>query len=336
MDVQLLMKKRSFKLAAVALLSILTLAGCSGSKDIATMKGAKITEEDLFKELKKNPQTSEALTQMIVTKVTDEKYAKDVDEKEIDKQYKEVEEQYGGKKPFEEILKQNKMDAKTFKETIKSGLAYQAMLKSHIEIKEPDLKEAWKEFHPDVKTQIMSFDTKDEADKVLKEINDGGDFTKIAKEKSTDEATKHDGGNVTFNSTMKTTPENVMVPQELKDAAYKLEDGKTSEVITAQNMQTGADTFYIVKMVKNQKKGNDYKPFKDELTEIVENNKLQDPTFVQEVVGKELDEANIKIKDDEFKDILAPYLPQKEEKKDDKKDKKTDDKKEESSTDSSK
>lgn len=325
------MKKKSLKLAAVSLLGIIALAGCSGGKEVASMKGSKISEDDLYAELKKDPQTASVLTNMIIKDVTENAYGKDVKDADIDKEYKKTEKENGGKKPFEDLLKQNNLDVKTYKESIKGQLAFQKMLESNIKINDKDLKETWETFHPKVDAQIMMFESKEDAEKALSEVKDSGDFTKVAKEKSEDETTKKDGGKVTFDSTMTTKPEMVYVPEQVKDAAYKLEDGKVSDVITAQNMQTGADSFYLVKMNKNQKKGNDYKKYEKELKEITKQNKLQDPAFQQKIVGEELEKANVKITDDDFKDILAPYLPQKEEKakKDDKKsDSKKDNKKE--------
>lgn len=330
------MKHKKLKLTALALFSVVTLAGC-GDSELVSMKGGKITEDQFFQELKENPQSSEILSSMIVKQITTKNYSKDVDEKEVDKQYKDYEDQYGGKKAFEEVLKQNGMDAKQFKDSLKEGLAFQAMLKAHTKISDEDIKETWATFHPKVETQIMVFPTKEDADKALKKVNDGEDFGKVAKEDSTDEATKADNGKVIFDSTMQTEPINVLVPQDVKEAAYKLEDGKVSDVIASQNMQTGMESFYIVKMVKNQQKGNDYKPFEKELKKIAEENKAQDPMFQQEVLGKELEDANVKIKDDQYKDILAPYLPQKEEKTDDsKKDDAKDDKKDDAKKDDSK
>ena len=52
------------------------------------------------------------------------------------------------------------------------------------------LKTAWASFHPEVEAQIIQVASEDDAKAVKKEITDGGDFTKIAKEKSTDTATK--------------------------------------------------------------------------------------------------------------------------------------------------
>ena len=332
------MKKRSLKLAAVTLLGVLTLAGCSSSKDVATMKGAKITQEDFYKELTKDKQTSGGvLTGMILNKIVEKEYGSKVDSKEVDKLYNEQQEQYGGKKAFEDVLKQNGLDVKTFKENIKSQLAMQEMYKAHLDIKEADLKETWATYHPSVDTQIIVLDSEEDAKKALKEINDGKSFDEVAKDKSLEQATKEDGGKVTFDSTYTTKPEMVSIPDTVKEAAYKLENGKVSEVITATDMTTGADAFYIVKMVKNQKKGNDYKKFEKELTKLTEETKMADPTFQQEVIGKELEKANVKIEDTEFKDILTPYLPKKEEKKDESKDKKEDKKEEkEESTDSTK
>lgn len=332
------MKKQSLKLAAVALLGVLTLAGCSGGKDIATMKGGKISEDELYSELKKSPESSQVLTGMIVNKVTDAAYGDKVDQKAIDKEFDKVQEQNGGKKAFEDLLKQNNLDIKTYKENIKSTLAFKEMLKSHLKITDADLKETWSTFHPSVDAQIMAFDKKEDAEKALKDVNDGKDFTAVAKEVSLDEASKKDGGKVTFDSTMVTKPEGILVPEQVKQEAYKLEDGKVSGIVESQNMQTGADSFYIVKMVKNQKKGNDYKKYEKDLKKITEETKMADPAFTQEVLGKELEKANVKITDDQFKKILDPYLPKKEEKEDKKSDKKDDKKseKKEETTESTK
>ena len=187
------------------------------------------------------------------------------------------------------------------------------MLKAHLDIKEEDLKATWATYHPSVDTQIIKLDSEDAAKAALKEINDGKSFDEVAKAKSLDETTKADGGKVTFDSTFTTKPEHVAVPDAVKEAAYKLEDGKVSEVITTTDMTTGTDAFYLVKMVKNQKKGNDYKKFEKELKEIAENTQMSDATFQQTAIGEELDKANVKISDQDFKGILDAYLPQKEE-----------------------
>ncbi|MEO2498495.1 peptidylprolyl isomerase, partial [Enterococcus faecalis] len=144
--------------------------------------------------------------------------------------------------------------------------------------------------------------SEDDAKAVKKEITDGGDFTKIAKEKSTDAATKKDGGKIKFDSQATT------IPAEVKEAAFKLKDGEVSEPIAATNMQTYQTTYYVVKMTKNKAKGNDMKPYEKEIKKIAEETKLADQTFVSKVISDELKAANVKIKDDAFKNALAGYM----------------------------
>ena len=73
-------------------------------------------------------------------------------------------------------------------------------------------------------------------------------------------------------------------------------------------MQTYQTTYYVVKMTKNKAKGNDMKPYEKEIKKIAEETKLADQTFVSKVISDELKAANVKIKDDAFKNALAGYM----------------------------
>ena len=95
---------------------------------------------------------------------------------------------------------------------------------------------------------------------------------------------------------------------EVKEVAFKLKDGEVSEPIVATNMQTYQTTYYVVKMTKNKAKGNDMKPYEKEIKKIAEETKLADQTFVSKVISDELKAANVKIKDDAFKNALAGYM----------------------------
>ena len=56
---------------------------------------------------------------------------------------------------------------------------------------------------------------------------------------------------------------------------------------------------------ENKAKGNDMKPYEKEIKKIAEETKLADQTFVSKVISDELKAANVKIKDDAFKNALA-------------------------------
>ncbi len=300
--------KKKLILAAAGLFSIFALAACSGgSQDIATMKGGTITVDDFYNQVKSNQQSQQTVQQMIIFKVFDQKYGKDVSDKDVQAQFDETKkniESQGGN--FADQLKQAGLTEKSYKEQIKQGLAYKAGIKDHIKITDEDLKTAWETFHPEVEAQLIQVATEDEAKEIKKQLDDGGDFAKIAKEKSTDEATKKDGGKVKFDSQTET------VSEAVKTAAFKLKDGEVSEPIQATDSTGYQSTFTIVKMVKNKEKGNDMAPYKKELQKIAEKAKENDQEFIQKVTSEVLTAANVKIKDDSFKDVLAGLVETKD------------------------
>ena len=295
------MKKRFLALAIV--LGTGLLSGCTnaGEKTAVSYKGGTISEQEVMDSLKKMQGADSAVQQLIVYQVFEDKYGDDVSTKEIDSQYDQTKKQLGDS--FDSQLKSAGYTEQTFKDSIKQSLAFQEGLKKHIKLTDEDLKTAWESFHPEVEAQIIQVASEDDAKDVLKEAQkDGADFSKLAKEKSTDTATAEDGGTVKFDSTSTT------VPAEVQTAAFALKDGEISEVISATDASTYTTSYYIVKMVKNQDKGNDMDKYKDQITEIAQNTLLNDSTFVAKTIGKELKAANVKMKDEDLADILSDYV----------------------------
>lgn len=296
------MKKKKIILAATSALAILTLAACSGggdtNKDIVTMKGGTITVADFYEKAKSESANQQLLQQMVIYDVFNSKYNDKVSDKEVDAEYNKTKETYGDS--FETQLESAGYTEESFKEFLRNNLVFKAGIESHVKLTDEDLKKTWETFHPEVEAQIIKVASEDEAKEVKKSADDGKDFEELAKEKSTD-TTKDDGGNIKFDSETQT------VPSEVKEAAFKLKDGEISDVITATNPSTYATEYYVVKMVKNQDKGNDMDKFKDQLEEIATQAKVNDSEFQTKVIGEELKEANVKIKDDAFQNILAPF-----------------------------
>ncbi|MDT2827987.1 MAG: peptidylprolyl isomerase [Enterococcus viikkiensis] len=294
--------KKKILLATAGLLSVIVLGACSGSsnQDIATMKGGKITVEDFYNEAKKEQSNQSLVRNMIIYKVFENAYGDKVTDKQIDKEYEKSEKQMGDS--FESQLKSAGYTKKTYKEYLKQSLAFQAGLKAHVKITDKDIKAAWDSFHPEVTARIILASSEDEAKEIKKQLDDKGDFAKIAKEKSQDPTTKKDGGEIKFDSQSST------VPAEVKEAAFKLKDGEVSDVITSMDSSTYQSSYYIVKMEKNSSKGNDMDKYKKELKQIAEDTKMADQTFSSKVIAEELKKANVKIKDDTFENILSDFL----------------------------
>ncbi|EPI00738.1 putative foldase protein PrsA [Enterococcus faecalis 13-SD-W-01] len=291
--------KHKLKFGFAILVASAALAACStneGDKAIVTMKGGTITQQDLYDKLKTGSEATQQVQMMTVMEVFNNKYGDKVTDKEVDAEYDKTAEQLGDS--FEEQLAAANYTKESYKEDIKKQLAYNKGLESHIKLTDDDLKTAWESFHPEVEAQIIKLDSEDDAKDVKKSADDKGDFTKLAKEKSTDTTTKEDGGKIKFDS------QSTTVPSEVKEAAFKLKDGQISDVITATDTSTYATSYYVVKMVKNQDKGNDMDKYKDEVKEIAKQTKLNDSTFTSKVVAEELKEANVKVKDTTFQDAL--------------------------------
>lgn len=293
------MKKRFLALAIV--LGTGLLSGCTnaGEKTVVSYKGGTISEQEVMDSLKKMQGADSAVQQLIVYQVFEDKYGDDVSTKEIDSQYDQTKKQLGDS--FDSQLKSAGYTEQTFKDSIKQSLAFQEGLKKHIKLTDEDLKTAWESFHPEVEAQIIQVASEDDAKDVKKAADKGDDFSKLAKDKSTDTTTKEDGGKVKFDSTTTT------VPAEVKEAAFKLKDGQVSDVITSTNASTYNTEYYVVKMVKNQNKGNDMDKYKKELKEIATDTKLSDSTFQNKVIGEVLKDANVKIKDKDFENVLSTF-----------------------------
>ncbi|KEI55156.1 peptidylprolyl isomerase [Enterococcus faecium] len=293
------MKKRFLALAIV--LGTGLLSGCtnSGEKTAVSYKGGTISEQEVMDSLKKMQGADSTVQQLIVYQVFEDKYGDDVSTKEIDSQYDQTKKQLGDS--FDSQLKSAGYTEQTFKDSIKQSLAFQEGLKKHIKLTDEDLKTAWESFHPEVEAQIIQVASEDDAKDVKKAADKGDDFSKLAKDKSTDTTTKEDGGKVKFDSTTTT------VPAEVKEAAFKLKDGQVSDVITSTNASTYTTEYYVVKMVKNQNKGNDMDKYKKELKEIATDTKLSDSTFQNKVIGEVLKDANVKIKDKDFENVLSTF-----------------------------
>lgn len=296
--------KKKLILAAASAMAVFTLAACSsGSDNIATMKGSTITVDDFYERIKSESTSQSTVTNMIIFKVFEDKYGDKVTSKEIDAEFNKTKESAEAQGyDFDDYLSQAGYTTKSYKALIKQGLAYQKGLEDHVDVTEDDIKTAWSSFHPEVEAQIITVATEDEAKEIKAELDKDGDFTKIAKEKSTDTETKEDGGKVTFDSTSTT------IPAAVQEAAYKLKDGEVSDPISTTDSTGYQTVYYLVKMTKTSSKGNDLEPYREQLEEIAKETQMADQTFTSKVISDELKAANVKIKDEAFKDVLSGYM----------------------------
>lgn len=290
--------KKKIILSLACLLSIFSLAACSGKNndEIATMKGGKITVQDFYDKAKTDQNSQQIVLDMIISQVFTNKYGDKVSDKEVQKQIKNS---FGDEKTFKAQLKSANMSRKEVEENIKQSLALQKGLKAHVKLTKKDLKTAWESFHPQVEAQIIAVTSEKEAKNVKKQADEkDADFGKLAKKNSID-ASKSKNGEVKFDSTSTT------IPDEVKAQAWKMKNGEISDPISANNGY--GVSYYIIKMNKTQDKGNDMSKYEKKIKKIATDTKLNDQTFTMEVIGKELKAANVKVKDQAFSSVLTQF-----------------------------
>lgn len=307
-------------LLLASILSIILLTGCVNTdSEIATMRGGKIRVNDFYQSAFLDPtlgnsfsssrkQANEQfLQEMIIKKVFIDAYGETISDARIEERYSEQEAAYGGKESFQQALQSSGLTKKDYLEMIHESLAIEAGLTAHMTIGEVELDAAWEEFHPEVKAQLIQVSEEETATELLEvlEANEA-DFEEVAKEHSEQKETAENGGAITFDST------NEEVPSEVKNVAFSLKNDELSDVIPVIDLATNQTSYYIVKMIRNEGKGNNQEAYLEELTKIAEQILLDDPKFVSSVIGKELKEVAIEIKDERFKDLLSDYLNEEE------------------------
>ncbi|WP_125567543.1 peptidylprolyl isomerase PrsA [Companilactobacillus insicii] len=292
------MNKRLTKwvLALAGLLMVTVVAGCSGNKTVATLKGGRITEEEYYKEMKSSSTGKQTLQTMIITKALENQYGKDVSSKQVDKEYNKYKSQYGSS--FSSILQQNGMTTAQFKKNIRTNLLTKVALKKNKSVSNAQLKKEWKSYQPKITVSQILVAKKDTATDIISKLQNGEDFAKLAKKYSTDNATKNNGGKMeAFDN------DSTSVDSDFKTAAYKLEkvgDYSSEPVKTSYG-------YSIIKLDKKPSKGK-MSDHTAELKSKIYASWMQDSTVMQKVISKVLKKSDVSIKDSDLKDVLSGYV----------------------------
>ena len=294
--------KKKILAGAITLLSVVTLAACSqaGGKDIITMKGNTITVNDFYDKVKNNAAAQQVLLNMTIQEVFEKSYGKHVTEKEVNETFNKSKSTYGT--AFQQVLARAGLTEDTYREQIRTNklVEYAVKKAAEKELTDANYKKAYESYTPEVTAQIIKVDSEDKAKEVLEKAKaEGADFGQIAKENSTDTKTKDKGGEVKFDSA------STDVPDAVKKVAFSLEANGISDVITVKS-STYSSSYYIVKL-KSEKSAN-WKDYKKQLKNVILTQKQNDRTFIQKIVAKELQAANIKVKDQAFQNLFSQYV----------------------------
>lgn len=293
------MKTKKVLAIMAGLALALPLAAC-GNKAVATTSGGKITQSEYYSSMKNTANGKQVLQQMILDKVLEKEYGKQVPSSQVDNQYNSYKKQYGSS--FSAVLSQQGLTEKSFKQQIRSNLLLKAAVRASSTFSNAAINKQWKSYEPQVQTAEILVGSEGDAQDIINSLDNASgnklkEFKKLAKDKSTDTSTKENGGIVpAFDNT------DTQLPAAYKKAAFKLKTGDyTTEPVKTDN------GYYVIYMIKHPAKGskeNRINALKDQI--VTEN--MNNQTFLHKVVAKVLKKGNVSIKDQDMKNILADYL----------------------------
>ena len=305
------MKKFKKAILPVALsISVIGLAGCSsgGTKYISS-KAGDVTEKDIVESIGSS-QLSKTATSMMVQKVLLDKYKGKIDEKSIDEQLQKVQEQYGSKDKFEQLLKQQGFTLDKYKDGLKVKAAQTLMINDYAGTTEDKLKESYEknkhQYHLahiliSVKSDsnpngLSDEDAKKKAEEILKKIKDGADFATLAKENSNDTANASNGGDLGWSS-----KEDNSFVSEFSSAAYALSKDQVSDVVKT------SFGYHIIKVLDT--KDSSFDELKTSLEEKAAEQAVQkDSAIVSKALKKLFEEYNVKSDNNDVETYIKSML----------------------------
>lgn len=320
-------KKMSYYLSSLLIITLL-ITGCGkkieikdGSKVAVSTKDGKITATEYYNEIKKN--NISELVDMIDHQLFDKKYKQDKEEDEsVEKQISQIKSSYGSDEAtFNSVIKQyfgvnneDELEAmlrleykrnKAVEEYIEKKIKDDEIEKYYEENVTGDIKAS----HILIKTSVKSDATSDEkqeaekkakekAEKVIKKLNKGEDFKKLAKQYSDDEGTADKGGDLGYFGLDDMVDGFSKAVKELKKDEYTKEPIKT-------------EYGYHIILKTGEKEKPKLKDAKKEIKEKLREQKLtNDPSLHYQTLIDIREENKISWNDDELKKQYKELMDQ--------------------------
>lgn len=248
-------KKVVIGIGSFLLIASLFTTGCGkevklSSKAIVGLEDGEVTVNDFYKEIKND--NISRLIDMIDHKILDEKYKKtDEEDEEVKKQIDSIKQYYTDEDTFNQVIRQyfGASDEEELDTILRLEYKRQKAVEDYVEknLSNDEIKKYYEEnIKGDMSAKhiLISVDTTsdasddekaeaeekalEEAKKIIKKLNDGEDFDKLAKKNSDDKATASKGGDLGSFSYDDMVEEFSKACSELEVNEYTKEPVKTS------------------------------------------------------------------------------------------------------------
>ncbi|MFB3163276.1 peptidylprolyl isomerase [Neobacillus sp. 179-J 1A1 HS] len=200
--------KKTILIIAVLILAIGVLLSFALPKDkaVAKVDGEAINKDELY-DLMVEQYGAATVEQLIADKIVASEAKKEkvtITDKELNEEVDKLKESYGGEEVFNQMLESNNTTVDALKDDLKNYLTIRKLLEPQIKITDEELqtyfdenKDSFGEAEQVKASHILVADEAT-AKEIKQKLADGADFAELAKEYSTDEGTKENGGELGF------------------------------------------------------------------------------------------------------------------------------------------
>lgn len=211
------------------------LARTDNSEVVARVGGEVITKDELY-DIMVQQTGQEALDNLVVKKIIELEASDqnlEISEEEIDKEVQELAENYGGQDAMIEALAMYNVDLDQVREDVAVNIKLEKLLDPRIKITDEEVQayfaanqEAYA-VEEQIKVSHILVGSKEEAQEIRALLTKGEEFADLAKELSTDTASKDQGGDLGM------VGRGEMV-EEFEQAAFALQPGQISDPVESE------------------------------------------------------------------------------------------------------
>lgn len=265
--------KKLLFIIVVLILAMTVFLSLALTKDkaIAKIDGETISKDELYDEMV-NQYGAATVEQMISDKIVAleaKKQKVNILDAELNKEVDKLKESYGGEDVFNQMLEANNTTVDVLKEDLKNYLTLRKLLEPQIKITDEDLKTYFDENKDSlgeveqVNASHILVEDEATAKEIKQKLTDGADFAELAKEYSTDEGSKENGGKLGF------FPKGTMVT-EFEDVAFALPINEISEPVKSDY------GYHIIKVEeKKEAKEANYDDSKEAIKQTLIDQKME-------------------------------------------------------------
>lgn len=283
---------KKWALSALTFAVAATLAACAdNSETVATSKAGDVTKDELYDAMK-DYVGEETLQRLIIVDLLEAEVGENEYYAEADAEARSTMANYGGEDQFMYVLSQSGFSSvKDYTDQLYMNKLLVDVVKARTEFTDEEAQAYYDAIEPTIQASHILVDDEALAKDIIKKLDSGADFAELAKEYSSDSSAENGGDLGSFGR-------GKMVA-EFETAAFALKDGEyTKEPVQSQF------GYHIIKRTgTDEKEAFDAETVKGQMMDEV----LADYAKLQEIMVALVEEADVKIKDEDLKGAMDSY-----------------------------